>query len=150
MDKISVIIPVYNVEKYIKRCLDSVIRQEVGCYELECILVNDCSPDKSMQIARQIVDNYKGNIHFLLLEHEVNKGQSASRNTGLRNVSGDFVFFIDSDDWIGDNCLSLLYGEVSKNPGVQVVMGNMYHGKDDNTFLPESPEILVYLVRKLY
>ncbi len=138
MDKISVIIPVYKVEQYIKRCLESIIQQKIDGFDLECILVNDCSPDDSMIIVREIVDNYIGNIQFILLDHNVNKGQSASRNTGLRNASGNFVFFMDSDDWISSNCLSLLYGVMLKCPNAQVVMGNMYHGKDDNTFLPES------------
>lgn len=138
MDKISVIIPVYKVEQYIKRCLESIIQQKVDGFDLECILVNDCSPDNSMRIVRTIVDNYVGNIQFILLEHEVNKGQSASRNTGLRYASGNYVFFIDSDDWISSDCLSLLYGEMAKSPNTQVVMGNMYHGKDNDTFLPES------------
>ena len=85
---LSIIIPIYNVEKYIERCLESIISQDTSRYEIECVLINDCTPDNSITIARNIINNYHGNIQFRVLEHEKNKGLSEARNTGIRNATG--------------------------------------------------------------
>ena len=65
---LSIIIPIYNVGKYVERCLESIISQDTSRYEIECILINDCTPDKSMEVARNIINNYHGNIQFQILE----------------------------------------------------------------------------------
>ena len=124
---ISVIIPVYNVEKYIKRCLDSVIAQESDDFDIECILVDDCSPDMSMDIAKGIIDHYNGSIIFRILTNMENEGLSCSRNNGLMVAQGDYVFFLDSDDDLAKNCLSCLYGEINQyGCVVDMVIGNSY------------------------
>ena len=124
---ISVIIPVYNVEKYIKRCLDSVIAQESDDFDIECILVDDCSPDMSMDIAKGIIAQYSGSIIFRLLQNPDNQGLSYSRNNGLMIAKGDYVFFLDSDDDLAPNCLSYLYREINQNGhDVDMVIGNSY------------------------
>ena len=78
---ITVIIPVYKVEKFIERCLCSVMKQTYK-KAFECILVNDCTPDNSMSIVQRIIDGYQGNISFRVINHEKNRGLSAARNTG--------------------------------------------------------------------
>lgn len=92
--KISVIIPVYNVEKYLKRCLDSVINQAYK--NLEIILVDDGSSDGSSDIC----DKYAKKDNRITVFHKENAGVSSARNIGLENCSGDYISFIDADDWI--------------------------------------------------
>ena len=101
--KISVIIPVYNVEKYLQECIDSVINQNLD--NIEIILVNDGSTDGSSDICREYAcrcDN------IVLLEKE-NGGLSSARNAGLDAASGKYIYFLDSDDYISQDCLKRLY-----------------------------------------
>ena len=77
--KISIIIPIYNVEEYIEECLQSVMRQTYKG-EIECILVDDCGKDNSIAIAEQLIADYTGSIAFRILHHEHNRGLSAARN----------------------------------------------------------------------
>lgn len=126
--KVTIIIPVYNVEQYIVRCLDSVASQT---YEgqIECLLVDDCGPDNSIQICRDYVESYSGLIEFKIIQREQNGGLSAARNTGLKVATGDYIYFLDSDDELPSNSIELLVSEVSKHPGIDVVMGFMYDDK---------------------
>ena len=80
--KVSIIIPVYNVAPYIQRCLDSVVAQTFQ--DIECILVDDCGTDNSVEVAQQYIDNYRGQIQFKLIHHDKNQGLSGARNTGIR------------------------------------------------------------------
>lgn len=89
---ISIIIPVYKVEKYIQRCLKSVIAQECDDFDIECILVDDCSNDISMVIAKDVIDHYHGQISFRIISNSENQGPSVSRNNGLINANGDYIF----------------------------------------------------------
>ena len=102
MIRISLIIPFYGVEKYIRKCLESVFSQDLSESEYEVVCVNDCSPDNSESIVREFQDNHR-NLH--LVRHEVNKKLGAARNTGLQHAEGEYVWFIDSDDYIKPNCL---------------------------------------------
>lgn len=136
MVKISVIIPIYKVQNYIERCLNSVICQESDDYELECILVNDCTPDRSMAIVNSLLEDYHGSIGFNIINHDVNKGLSSSRNTGLKSAKGDFVFFLDSDDRLDVNALKKIVSElknVAEQSKVDVVIGNTYLCKENKT-----------------
>ena len=103
LPKISIIIPIYNVEPYIEDCLQSVMRQTYRGM-MECILVDDCGTDNSMKVAEQLIKIYNGPIDFKVLHHEHNRGLSAARNTGIDAACGDYVYFLDSDDWISDDC----------------------------------------------
>ena len=80
--KITVIIPIYNVEQYIRSCLHSVANQTMTD-GIECILINDCGNDNSVAVAEKFIKEYHGKIHFILIHHEQNKGLSAARNTGI-------------------------------------------------------------------
>lgn len=105
--KVSIIIPVYKVEPYIERCIESVLRQTYR--ELEVIIVDDCTPDRSIEIARNLINksNCK-DLDFKFIKHDKNRGVSVARNTGIMAATGDYLFIIDSDDWITDNCISLM------------------------------------------
>ena len=105
--KISIIIPVYNVEPYIEDCLLSVAAQTYSG-EIECIIVNDSTPDRSICIIEHFIAEYKGAIEFKLLHHTVNRGLSAARNTGIDAATGDYIYFLDSDDEITPDCIEQL------------------------------------------
>lgn len=111
MKKISLILPVYNVEQYLVKCIISCLNQDIPKSEYEIIIVIDGSTDNSLKIAQEFQTE---NDNITIIEQE-NKGLSGARNTGLRAATGEYVWFIDSDDWIEDNCLdgilSLAYKE---------------------------------------
>lgn len=98
--KISIIIPIYNVEKYVEQTLKSVCNQNFEDYEI--IVVNDGSPDNSLKICEEFASRSSRNIIIISQE---NGGLSKARNTGLDIAKGEYVWFIDSDDWIEENCL---------------------------------------------
>ena len=95
--KISIIVPIYNVEKYLSKCVDSILNQQY--YDLEVILVDDGSTDHSGEIA----ESYKEKDERVIVIHKNNGGLSSARNAGLDVVHGDYVGFVDSDDWIEPN-----------------------------------------------
>lgn len=93
--KLSIIVPVYNTEKFVTNCLDSIFRNTVS-FDFEVIVVNDASPDSSQTILEKLQKKYK----FKVINHIKNKGLSESRNTGILNATGDYVIFVDSDDMV--------------------------------------------------
>lgn len=131
MYKISIIVPVYNVEKYIIDCLTSISRQTYKGL-IECIIVDDCGSDASIPLAETFIMEHSGSILFTILHHESNKGLSGARNTGLNAATGDYVFFLDSDDTITPNCISLLT-EPLLCKDYDMIIGNIsIVGKDNN------------------
>ena len=120
---ITVIIPVYKVEKFIERCLCSVMKQTYK-KAFECILVNDCTPDNSMSIVQRIIDGYQGNISFRVINHEKNRGLAAARNTGIMQSRGSYLLFVDSDDYIVEGCLEKLAFQLKQYPDITMVLGN--------------------------
>lgn len=112
--KISIIIPVFNVEAQISDCLMSVMNQSWHEGDLECILVDDCGTDKSMSIVKKMTDEYKGNISFRIICHSQNRGLSVARNTGIKAAQGDYVYFLDSDDCLTPDCLTHLAKPLNK------------------------------------
>lgn len=121
--RVSIIVPVYNVAPYIADCLRSVMRQTYTG-TMECLLVDDCGADDSIAIAKQMIAEYEGPIRFQILHHEWNKGLSAARNTGTEAAIGEFLYYLDSDDEITEDCIKRLMGEVAKYPDVEMVQGN--------------------------
>lgn len=121
--KISIIVPVYNVEQYIKECFDSISAQTYKG-EIECIFVDDCGQDKSVEILEKMIAEYHGPIQFSIVHHEQNKGLSVARNTGIHHSSGDYLYFIDSDDTITPDCIEKLTALAEKYPGVDIVQGS--------------------------
>ena len=108
MIKISVIIPVYNVEKYLRRCLDSVINQTFR--DLEIICVNDGSTADSLHI----FEEYKKQDDRIILLNQENMGQGNARNIGLKIARGEYIGFVDADDWIDLNFFEKLYEAAKK------------------------------------
>ena len=109
---ISVIIPAYNAEKYINRCISSVLKQTYKFYEI--IIVNDGSTDRTKEICEKFVGAYKG---FTLINSE-NRGVSGARNLGLQKASGRYVFFLDADDMIFPDALETLATNVANTDWV--------------------------------
>lgn len=122
---ISIIIPVYKVEKYILRCLHSVSNQTYT-EGLECILVDDCGNDNSINLAKEFIDNYIGNISFKILVHTQNKGLSAARNTGIKYASGKYLYFLDSDDEILPETIEKFNEYLNKWDEVDCLVGDVY------------------------
>ena len=135
MVSISIIIPIYNVEAYIRRCLESVMTQEFAGATIECLIVDDCTPDKSMTIVESMVSEYKGPISFILLKHDVNRGLSAARNTGILQAKGDYVFFMDSDDYLMPHSLQYFLDNLSLYENVDVLIGNVNNCKAGNVMI---------------
>lgn len=121
--KISIIVPVYNVEPYIRECFDSIAAQTYQG-EMECIFVDDCGRDRSVEMVEGMMAAYHGPIQFSLVHHEHNRGLSAARNTGICHSTGDYLYFIDSDDTITPDCIRKLAALAEKYPGVDLVQGS--------------------------
>lgn len=121
MPKVSIIVPVYNAEKYIKRCLDALLRQTLD--DLEYILVDDCSEDRSLDILQEIQkQNPDKNIQ--IIKNERNSGVSHSRNVGLNYANGEFVYFCDNDDWVKPEMLEEMYN-FAESRKLDVVLSDM-------------------------
>ena len=93
---VSIIVTNYNYEKYISRCLESIVNQNYGNFE--CIIVDDLSSDRSVEIIEEFIAKQSTSEKFRLIRHEINQGQMAAFMTGLANTSGHFVVFVDADD----------------------------------------------------
>lgn len=109
--KLSIVIPVYNVEPYIEKCIKSVLNQNISVNDYEIIIVNDGTPDRSMSIIDTIVKDAP-NVHII---SQQNQGLSVARNNGLAKASGEYVWFVDSDDWIEPNCLLEICNQLDGN-----------------------------------
>lgn len=108
MAKVSVIVPVYNVEKYIERCARSLMEQTLD--DIEYIFVDDCTPDHSMDILEKVLMEYpERRMHTKIIHHKKNAGSATVRNTGLNNATGDYVIHCDSDDWVDKNMYEMMY-----------------------------------------
>lgn len=124
MSSVSIIIPIYNVEKYVSECLCSVIAQTYSG-PMECILVDDCGGDRSMDIVNDIISSYNGEIKFHILHHKNNRGLSAARNTGIMSAIGEYLLFLDSDDKLLPNSIETLVAIVNKYPHIDMVVGGI-------------------------
>jgi len=140
---ISIVIPVFNVEPFIVECLQSVMRQTYTG-PLECIIVDDCGTDRSMAIAEQLIAEYVGPIEFHIVHHEFNRGLSAARNTGTDIAMGVYVYYLDSDDYISEDCIALLV-EPLKERDYDIVVGDyeMFGDRRDPTLLLEQRKEII-------
>ncbi len=109
--RLSIIVPVFKVEKHIAKCLESCLKQDIPLLDYEIIVINDGSPDGSRNIAVEFAKQYE-NIRIIDRE---NGGISAARNTGLRAAKGKYIWFVDSDDWIEENCLFKLLNRIESD-----------------------------------
>ncbi|MBR1792785.1 MAG: glycosyltransferase family 2 protein [Bacteroidales bacterium] len=124
MEKVSVIVPVYKVEKYIRRCVDSIVLQTYK--NIEVILVDDGSPDQ----CGDICDDYANKYSYIKVIHQENRGQAAARNTGVSFSTGDYVTFVDSDDFITSDYVETLVGLVSRYGTDVAIAGFVYQYED--------------------
>ncbi|MCM1010818.1 MAG: glycosyltransferase [Fusobacterium sp.] len=122
--KISVIIPVYNVEKYLSQCLDSIIEQSLK--EIEIICINDGSTDSS----KEVLERYRNADSRVIVVNKANAGYGAACNTGIRLARGEYISIIESDDFIDKNMLEDLYNLAQKHD-VDIVKSAFYEYKDD-------------------
>ena len=117
MPKISVIVPVYKAEKYIRRCVDSILAQKFTDFEL--LLIDDGSPDASGAIC----DEYAAKDSRVKVFHKENGGVSSARNVGLDNACGEWITFVDADDWIAETFIAGLYTPITNGEKVDFVQG---------------------------
>ena len=109
MSKVSIIVPVYNVEKYLRKCIDSLVNQTLN--DIEIICINDGSTDKSIKILKE----YKNKDSRIILLNQENSGQSVARNRGIEIAKGEYLGFVDPDDWIDLDYYEKLYNAASTN-----------------------------------
>lgn len=122
---VSIIVPIYNVENYLNRCINSLITQNYKPFEI--ILVDDCSTDQSAKIAKEYANSYPNMCVFI--QREKNGGLSAARNTGMKYAKGEWLSFVDSDDWVSDDYLNELINVAQKSKA-DVVLGNANYAYD--------------------
>lgn len=131
--KASVIIPVYNASSFIRDCLDSVDRQTMK-ENVECILIEDCGQDNSIELIEKHILQYQGEVSFRLIKQKENQGPSAARNRGIREATGDYIFFLDADDTIPPRCIETLYTHAISN-NLDYVQG-CYQGEKSKALKP--------------
>lgn len=129
MVKVSVIIPVYGVERYIERCARSLMEQTLQ--DMEFIFVNDCTRDSSIQILESVISEYKHRKDRVkIVHHSNNKGLPQARKTGIFHSTGDYVAHVDSDDWVDSELYEKLYNSALDNNSDIVVCDFLVHRED--------------------
>ena len=123
MSKVSIVVPIYNVEKYLKQCIESIINQTLQ--DIEIILVDDGSPDNCPQIC----DEYAKKDSRIKVVHKKNGGLSSARNAGIEVATGDFIGFVDSDDYIELDMYEKMYN-IAKENHVDFVVSDYYKVSD--------------------
>ena len=132
---ISIIIPVYNVALYLRQCIQSITSQEGN---IEVILVDDGSPDESPSIC----DEYAQKDNRIHVIHKQNGGVSSARNAGLDTAQGEWIWFVDGDDYIADNVLKRIYQEIQKYPHADLIQMGMNYLYDDNRLVTQRIELI--------
>ncbi len=127
---VSIIVPIYNVESYFNKCLSSIQKQSFESFEV--IMVDDASTDSSKEIAQKYAHS---DSRFVLLENEQNMGVSYSRNRGLKLAKGEYISFIDADDFVSENYIAELYGSIVQENTDLACAHSMYTLKKGKTKL---------------
>lgn len=130
---ISIIVPVYKVEPYLKQCIESIINQK-GNFEL--ILIDDGSPDKCPEIC----DEYAQKDKRIKVIHKQNRGVSSARNAGLDVAKGEWVWFVDGDDYIADNVIKEIHQEIPNHPYADLIQMGMSYLYDDRQIVLQKIE----------
>lgn len=143
MKQISVIIPCYNVEEYIDRCLDTLVNQTIGLDALEIILVNDASTDHTLEKLKEWEQRYQD--HIKVITYTENIRQGGARNKGMKCASGEYIGFVDSDDWVELDMYETLYREAIRGD-YDMVQGKFVQSKDnqENTYKTDQYACLEY------
>ncbi len=124
---VSIIVPIYNVEKYIERCIESVKAQTYANWE--CICIDDCTPDDSVRLLETVII---GDGRFKVLHHVINRGLSAARNTGTKAAKGEYVYYLDSDDELTPICIESLVSLAEKYPQAEIIQGSTHSLPEEN------------------
>lgn len=136
--KVSVIVPIYKVEKFIGRCAESLMQQTLD--DVEYIFINDATPDNSMEILEEVLNKYPDKTGSVsIVAHEVNKGLPAARNTGLSAAHGEYVFHCDSDDFVEPTMLETLY-HAAVNHAADIVWCDWFLSFEKNERYMKQPE----------
>ncbi len=121
--KLSIVIPAYNVEQYIGRCLDSIFNQKIETSLLEVVVVNDGSKDGTEDIIKQYTAQHPNLIYI----YQENQGQSVARNTGLKRATGDLIWYVDSDDATTENSIQTIFSYFEKYPNADFLTFDRIH-----------------------
>ena len=122
MPKVSVIIPVYGVEKYIERCSRSLFEQTLD--DIEYLFIDDCTPDRSIEILNRVLDEYPQRKNQVkILRHDKNQGLPIARQTGLKVASGEYIAHCDSDDWVDVTMYEKMYNKVIEENADMIICG---------------------------
>lgn len=143
MKKVSVIIPVYNVENYLRKCLDSLVNQTLK--DIEIIVVNDGTTDNSQEIIDEYVKKYPKKVVSVIQE---NGGQGTARNTGLLYAKGEYIGYVDSDDYVEENMYEELYKKAKVDDSDIVICGNNVV-KENYDFLSKEEVDKEFLLGKM-
>ncbi|MEG1410486.1 MAG: glycosyltransferase family 2 protein [Romboutsia sp.] len=143
MNKVSVIIPIYNAGKKLGKCLNSIIRQTYT--NIEIIIVNDGSTDQSLNICKK----FKNKDSRIKIINKKNEGSIKARSTGIKNASGDFIMFVDADDWVDKKIVECLYNELIKN-NCDIVVANMYSVLGDRALIKKKNNSDYFKMDKLF
>jgi glycosyltransferase involved in cell wall biosynthesis len=133
--KVSILVPVFNVEQYLRQCLDSILEQSYKNIEIIC--VNDCSNDNSLAILKEYAQKDE---RIIIIDKRVNEGASEARKTALTQSSGEYILPIDSDDWIEPNMIEELYCCLSSG-GHDMVCCGYFQEKPDGAYY-DPPQVL--------
>lgn len=132
MVKVSVVVPIYNAEKYLEQCLDSIITQTLK--DIEIILIDDGSTDGSAEICKKYLSDSRVTYY-----HKENEGLAAARDDGMLRVNGEYIGFVDSDDWIKPYMYEKMYNAAKTNSS-DIVFCNCRENEDGHIFTPEMPD----------
>ncbi len=136
--KVSICVPIYGVENYIERCIRSLFEQTYQ--NIEYIFVNDCTEDSSINILEKVILDYPEKLSsIIIISHEHNRGIAACRNTAISQCSGDFVMYVDSDDYLEKNAVELLVNK-QKETDADIVSGCAIRETRDGIVLLREPE----------
>lgn len=138
MKKISIIIPCYNAEKYIKDCFDSIKNQTIGIENLEVIFINDASTDKTGELLQQMKDAYPDSVHVETLAE--NRKQGGARNVGLSIASGKYIAFLDADDWVDLSMYQKIY-DIAERYDIEILQYPMIKYYNGVTRVEDPAEI---------
>ena len=122
---LSIIIPMYNLEQYISYCLDSIVSQ--ANENVEIILIDDGSKDKT----RKICDNYCKKYNYIKYLYQENAGVSVARNNGLKKAIGEYILFVDGDDWIINDSIPQIINKIKNNREVDIIAGDFVKAKNN-------------------
>lgn len=137
---LSIIVPVYNMEKYLNKCIDSLINQKKTAYTYEILCVNDGSTDSSLSILNEYESLNNGLVKVINIE---NGGVSNARNVGIENALGKLITFVDSDDWVDENLVELSV-ENMKNNDIDLIIFDSYYVNDKEVLHKESVKGTVF------